>query len=229
MPRTALEKQSDETLKRLVVEELYWDSRVDASKIEVHVEEGVVTLSGHVPTYTSRYSAEADARLISGVVAVENLLAVDRPQIVPDQELQDSVLMVLGWDAEVDSSDISIVAQEGMITLEGTVRYYWEKQRAERLVSGVNGVVGVTNRLAVVPTESVVDREIADEIVRSLKRRLYDAADTIDVAVESGVVTLRGTVPNWDAYSSAEDAAMFTRGVIEIDNQLTFRSSAAAP
>lgn len=40
----------DKTLRQHVVDELEFDPRIDAAHIDVAVEDGVVTLSGHVPT-----------------------------------------------------------------------------------------------------------------------------------------------------------------------------------
>ena len=43
------EAPPDETVKQAVVDQLVWDNRVDASKIEVEVDLGRVVLSGSVP------------------------------------------------------------------------------------------------------------------------------------------------------------------------------------
>jgi hypothetical protein len=64
MPEFDPDVTSDATIKRLVVDELYWDSRLDVSKINVEVTDGTVILTGHVTTISDRYSAEADARMI---------------------------------------------------------------------------------------------------------------------------------------------------------------------
>ncbi|MFW6153885.1 MAG: BON domain-containing protein [Planctomycetota bacterium] len=49
-PTTNVAK-TDEEVKTEVVEELRWDSGVDASKVQVEVDDGVVKLSGHVPSW----------------------------------------------------------------------------------------------------------------------------------------------------------------------------------
>ncbi|MGZ7040635.1 MAG: BON domain-containing protein, partial [Thermoanaerobaculia bacterium] len=42
---------ADSTLQHDVLDELEWDPSIDASKIGVRVDSGVVTLTGHVATY----------------------------------------------------------------------------------------------------------------------------------------------------------------------------------
>ena len=42
---------NDETIDKQVVDQLYWDSRVNASEVAVTVQNGKVTLHGTVPSY----------------------------------------------------------------------------------------------------------------------------------------------------------------------------------
>jgi osmotically-inducible protein OsmY len=160
----------DEIIARLVVDELYWDNRVDASKVQVEATDGVVTLTGHVPTCADRYSAEADARMIRGVVTVVNHIEVDRPKGVPDRELQSDVSTVLSWAPDVDATDINVSAKEGVVTLKGTVPSYWGKLRAHLLAAQTEGVIHVVDELAVTPSQNVTDREIAGSLLRRPKR-----------------------------------------------------------
>ena len=46
--------KSDNELRRDVERELEWEPAVDERRIGVSVLDGVVTLTGHVPTYSQR-------------------------------------------------------------------------------------------------------------------------------------------------------------------------------
>ncbi len=214
------EASSDANIKRLVVEELYWDSRVDVAKIKVEVADGTVILTGHVPTLTDRYSAEADARMIRDVVTVENRLEVERPSIVPDPELTSNVHTLLTWAPDVDNSDIEVSAVSGTITLKGSVPRYWDKLQAHLLARSVAGVVGIIDELIVTPSNKVADREIAHDLTRALERRLPEGIAMVQVTVDGGLVTLRGSVPDWTAYHRVQEAAELTSGVVAIRNEL---------
>lgn len=50
----------DEKIKKNVTDQLYWDHRVDASDVQIEVDEGVVTLSGNVPSFTAKDAAYDD-------------------------------------------------------------------------------------------------------------------------------------------------------------------------
>jgi|ERR1041385_7149404 hypothetical protein len=68
--------RSDERIQEDINCRLTDDAYVDASNIEVAVENGEVTLSGSVPDKSSKRRAEDIAELVSGVSNVENRLRV---------------------------------------------------------------------------------------------------------------------------------------------------------
>jgi hyperosmotically inducible periplasmic protein len=220
---------SDEIVKRLVVDELYWDSRVDASKVMVEVTDGVVILTGHTPTFADRVSAEADARLIRGVVSVENRIAVEHPKLVPDAELAHNVSTVLVWTPDVDASDITVTAREGTVTLTGSVRHYWEKLRAHLLAARVEGVLLVIDELTVTPVSSDSDHEIARRLTRALERRMPEELPLIQITVNAAQVILRGSVPNAALKRVAQRATERTAGVVGVTNELTFPHPEQSP
>src|ERR1700704_1211016 len=70
---------SDIDLQRDVLNELKWEPSVNAAHIGVSVKDGIVTLSGHVPSYAEKYAAEKAAKRVHGVSAVANELDVKLP------------------------------------------------------------------------------------------------------------------------------------------------------
>lgn len=62
--------KSDEKLQRDVLEQLDWDPGIDASQIGVTAHDRVVTLTGHVSTYTDKHTAEKLTKRVHGVKAL---------------------------------------------------------------------------------------------------------------------------------------------------------------
>ncbi|MBI3468932.1 MAG: BON domain-containing protein, partial [Planctomycetes bacterium] len=54
--------KSDIELKQDVADELKWEPSVNEAHIGVTVHNGVVTLTGHVPSYAEKYGAEKAAK-----------------------------------------------------------------------------------------------------------------------------------------------------------------------
>jgi osmotically-inducible protein OsmY len=222
--------RSDEDIKRDIIDELFWDERVDASNINVEVREGVVTLSGTVPNYLARKAAYRDTWLIRDVFDVENMIAVTYPDTIEvpnDADLRDMSRSTLVWNADINSKDIDVRVTNGEVVLTGTVDAFWKKWKAEELVSEVRGVIDVQNELAIVPTKSRLDKEIAEDIESALRRSLYVDSESVNVVVENGKVKLTGRVSAWYDRLKAEEIASHTAGVTDMDNKLTVQGKDA--
>lgn len=71
-------KRSDERIKEEVCEVLYRDQHIDATNIEVAVNEGVVTLGGTIESRWSKRHAEDRVEHLSGVEDVRNEIRIVR-------------------------------------------------------------------------------------------------------------------------------------------------------
>jgi osmotically-inducible protein OsmY len=215
--------RTDEVIKNSIVYELARDTRIDASKTEVTVENGRVTLSGEAPTFLGKSAATEDALSILGVTEVDNLIEVNYPAtftLPTDAEIKENILSKLVGSPDLDVLDLDVTVVGGVVTLKGTVDVYWKKTFLEDLVTFEAGVTFIENHVAVVPTDDVVDKAIAEDIVASLEERALVDADDIDVSVSEGEVALAGSVPNWAARQTAANAALYTAGVKRLDNNL---------
>jgi osmotically-inducible protein OsmY len=66
--------RSDERIKLAVMTALHWDLAVPRDRVQVSVDGGRVTLTGRVVRAYEKACAEADARMVPGVVGVTNRL-----------------------------------------------------------------------------------------------------------------------------------------------------------
>lgn len=215
---------NDETVEKNIQDQLFWDSRVDETNVNVQVNNGQVTLTGTVPTATAKRAAEDDALVIPGVNSLKNLITIQFPEnieVPTDTEIKNNIKNVFIWNPVIDISDVDLEVDTGVVTLKGTIDSYWKKIRAEELAFNMSGVIDVVNELAVVPTESYLDKSIAEDIINAFDRNINIDVDTIDVTVKDGVVTLSGTLDNWYGIRSAYDIAQYTYGVKDVVNNIT--------
>ena len=215
--------RSDQQIKKDIVDDLYGDNRIDASKISVTVENGIVSLAGEVPTYGDLSVARAAALRIGGVTdLVDNLRVayVTPPELPGDVEIENRANSILNWDRAIDETHVRAVAENGIVTLEGTVDAHWKKFYAEEKIEAIRGILSIDNRLSVVPTKRPEDEKIAGEVVSALQRDKLVNHEDITVEVESGIVTLSGRVEHAAARLAAwKDASKIT-GVIEVENRI---------
>jgi osmotically-inducible protein OsmY len=69
-----------------------------------------------------------------------------------DKTLKQEVMDELAWDSDVEwpaLSDVHVSAEDGVVTLTGSVSTYAGKLAAQQAALDVAGVRGVTNRLEV--------------------------------------------------------------------------------
>lgn len=214
---------SDAQIVKDIIEHLSWDTRIDALNIQVSANDGRVQLSGTVPVFTHRHIAERACYEVKGVKLVENNLRIKHPssvKIPPDNEIKEHLENLFRWNQEMSQEYVRITVTGGKVVLEGTVDAYWKKLRAEQMAASVKGVLGVKNKLSVVPTENLYDRSIGQSIGNALARNAQIDVNTVDVKVKDGIVTLSGSVPNQSARDAAREVAANTMGVIELYNQL---------
>ena len=113
-----------------------------------------------------------------------------------DKDLKQTVQNALDWDPSIDSADIGVSADEGVVTLRGNVRTFAEKYAAERVALRVFGVKGVANDLTVhLPSMfERTDTEIAQAAVTALKSNIVVPTGRVSVTVSDGWITLKGNV-----------------------------------
>jgi osmotically-inducible protein OsmY len=118
---------SDLEIRRDILDELEFDPSVDAANIGVSVENGVVTLSGHVKSYAEKMAAEAIAQRVKGVRAIAEEIDVRWPEQKKhaDDGIAARALDIIAWDTALPDGAIDIKVQRGWVTLSGEVRWHF--------------------------------------------------------------------------------------------------------
>ncbi len=138
-----------------------------------------------------------------------------------NEELELSVADELAWDPKVDSDTIAVSAEDGTVTLRGTVGSFRQKREAQQAAKRIYGVTFVNNDLDVrILTEHRrEDAELRGDVLQAL---MLDSLvpSTVDATVKEGFVTLTGTTDWQYQRDEAEFVAGNVAGVTGIENDI---------
>jgi osmotically-inducible protein OsmY len=160
-PTNESARVEDLEIRTSILESFARSPELGGKNIEVKVENRIVTLSGAVETPAQRNGAEQTARAVDGVAGVTNNLAVTNPQAGTEppaaapstadtnSDLATRVEFELYRSQAFDTLTMKIKAEDGAVTLAGTVRSVAEQLLAERIAQAVPGVKQVKNELKV--------------------------------------------------------------------------------
>jgi len=214
------------TLQHDVLTELEWDPSIEAGKIGVSVENGVVTLNGHVSNYSEKSAAERIAKRVKGVDAVANDIEVklDLEGQRDDTDIAKAALDALRWNVALPRDKVKVmVTNGGWVTLEGEVDWDYQRRVAFDAVRSLRGVRVVTNNIAVIPKVKAAD--VKDKIEAALRRNAEIDSKKISVETTDGRVTLRGSVRSWVEREDAVSAAWAAPGVRKVVDELKVRAA----
>jgi osmotically-inducible protein OsmY len=214
--------KSDNELRRDVERELEWEPAIDERRIGVSVMDGVVTLTGQVSTYAERWKAERAVERVAGVRGVANELEVRLAGEHSDTEIARAAVDAFKWDTAVPADRIKVSVDDGWVTLTGDVRWDFQRRAAERAVRTLPGVKGIMNLVNINP--EVKPHHVKELIEATFRREAVLDAGNIEVQVDGGEVTLRGTVRSWLERHEAEKAAWSAPGVTAVHNLITVQA-----
>lgn len=212
--------RTDTDIETDIVNELQWEPSLRDDDVAVSVTDGIVTLAGFVDSYFDKWKAERVVARVKGVKAIANDIEVRLPTASqrPDPELARAAVDALRWNVLVPSDRIQARVENGWITLEGDVDWYYQKEEAERTIRRLTGVRGVTNLITVHARATPTD--VKRKIREALERGAEFDANRISVEVDGNTVVLRGTVRAYAEKRDAERAARNAPGVTEVENEL---------
>ena len=145
------ERVADLEIQTLVTDALSKNADLAEKHIATVVKNRTVALNGTVQTTNQKYTAEQIAWQVPGVQGLMDNLSVADAQAMPesaDDKLARRVEFELYSTKAIPLKTVQIHANNGVVTLTGTVLSRAEKLLAEKTAKSVEGVHSVVNSLA---------------------------------------------------------------------------------
>jgi osmotically-inducible protein OsmY len=214
--------KTNQDLQKDVQDALRWEPLLKAAEIGVIAEDGIITMTGTVDSYAKKAEAEDAAKKVAGVkVVIEQInVSFANAVIKSDHEVAAELLsaLLLSW---VPAEKLKIKVEHGLVTLEGTLHWNFQKQAAKKAIKNIIGVTGIKNNI-------VIKAETHDEVE---KRQLENALklnwsledQDVRVTVSGKTITLNGVVNSFYQKEEAERIAWKAPGVGSVVNDLAIQ------
>jgi osmotically-inducible protein OsmY len=144
--------------------------------------------------------------------------------MLTDTSLADAVIANVGSDPRIpESLEISVAANDGIVTLRGTVESFSQRRAAAQDAKLVDGTYDLDNQLKVnlIGANRRDDDEIRGAALQNLVWDVDVPSDFVDVKVSDGWVTLTGDVSYQFESDAAYDDVASLYGVIGVTNEIT--------
>ena len=210
-------------IREAVNAELKFDPLVDDADIHVVNANGEVALNGTVPSYPQYLEAAAAAHRVGGVKNVHNHLEV----VLPDQDFRDDAMLTTAANEALTLNvtvpdGVEATAEDGNVTLTGTVGYGIERAAAEQAVSGLIGLRNVRDDIEISYEADQMDVDLHVQEALNRSALVPDGSDVKAVSTGS-TITLSGHVRTWAEHDAVIGAVWMARGVayVQDDIQIT--------
>ena len=211
--------KTNQDLQKDVETALRWEPLLNTSAIGVIALDGIITLTGTVDSYAKKSEAEDAAKKVAGVkVIIEQIEVILGSEIrKTDQETAREILSTLAasW---VPAEKLKITVEHGVVTLEGSLHWNFQKQAAKKSIKNISGVKKIKNLI-------VIRAETHDEVEKkhlenALKLNWSMTDQDVRVTVSGKTVILNGVVNSYYQKEEAERIAWQAAGVNTVVNEL---------
>jgi osmotically-inducible protein OsmY len=143
---------NDRLIREAVLEELESDPELSAKHISVTVNNGAVTLAGHVVAIHQKHAAVRAAERVDAVRAVADDIEVREPSLheLPDDEIAEEIAGLRGWGTQIPDT-VAAEVRGGRVILHGQVGSETQRNAAETAVRRLTGVRVVDNLIKLDP------------------------------------------------------------------------------
>ena len=221
-PRRNTAGPGDYALREKLVHLVSRDPELGQEKFGLVLVNGGAVFSGQIKSCALRTRLLRLAALTRGVVNVTDETSVAHADL-PDEALQKAVEASLRDAAgALGLKDSAVSVRDSVAILEGSVKDFTARVRAEDIAGAVLGVTRVSNHL--VPADAPSgsdDASLSRAVVGYLSNPLQFSLDAdLQVRAKDGVVSLAGKSSLFIARQQAAVMASLVKGVARVENRI---------
>jgi osmotically-inducible protein OsmY len=151
-------EHSDAWVGTKVKTALLFHRNVRATRTDVNVKDGVVTLSGEASSLAQKELTTEYAKDVEGVKEVNNEMTIDKApaktgetigEKIDDASITAQVKSSLMSHRSTSAVKTKVETADGVVTISGIAKNAAEKSLVTKLVTDINGVISVNNNMTI--------------------------------------------------------------------------------
>jgi osmotically-inducible protein OsmY len=142
--------RSDTDIARAIEHRFFSNASIPTT-VQFVVKDGHVTLTGHVRWHYQSQEAALEARPVTGVRDVTNLITVKPAASFDAEEIKRKIRSAFARTADLEANNVAVEVSGDAVTLSGSVRTWYERDKAARAAWSLPGVMRVENRIDITP------------------------------------------------------------------------------
>jgi osmotically-inducible protein OsmY len=146
-----------------------------------------------------------------------------------DDRIESSARKSYVFKTFLQGDDIKIQSMDGVVTLTGTVSEESHKSLAQETMANLPGVKSVDSRLQIksAPPAANSDAWLSEKVRATLVFHKSVNADSTNIYVKDGIVTLRGNAESQAQKDLTTEYAKDVDGVKDVNNEMTVSGASA--
>lgn len=211
--------KGDASIQQQIEKALKANTLLGGSEIDVAVQEGKVSLTGKTDKFPKKELARRIARDVQGVKsAIEKIRVTLHPnEMCSDDEIALAILEKFIKNFGESHTDISVLVKDGVVRLEGRMKWKYQKDLAAECILNVKGITDIENNITI---REKFDISVSEKDVFAA---IYgDSSITTDIRIEiiGNRVMLKGEVYSIEQKNLVTQLVRNVSGVEAIENFL---------
>lgn len=149
-------------------------------------------------------------------------------RVTETSDLCQAVLNEIRQKPELSEADVSVAADQGVLTLTGVVHSDADRIAVEAAAKQVPGVRAIADDLEVKPSRARSDTEVARDVLKAIRSHIFLSAEHVRAIVRDGCVVLEGEAHSELQRMLVEAEVKRLRGVSGISNHIEVKPEAFA-
>lgn len=140
---TAVMARSDEMIQREIEAQITASEKLQGIRIDIHVQQRLVVLTGEVRLYEQKLISERIAWTTTGVFEVDNEIRVVPKLPLSDEAIKRKITEIVKANERFRAAEVEVTVRDGIVFLKGSFVDFSDPSKLKHEAAEIEGVVDI--------------------------------------------------------------------------------------